>query len=142
MTSYQGSGFRVGYCGVQHLDFLFVPDLEKNLLSVRAMTNLGALVNFEGDQSRLLRSSKVSATGKIQGRHYKMDSIPKESVSAVGREFNPESNLELWHHRFGHLGIDNAKKLQHNNLVDGVQMQLKKAELCEPCIMGKHHRCV
>ena len=32
--------------GIQHIalrDVLFVPDLEKNLLSVRAMTKLGAL---------------------------------------------------------------------------------------------------
>ena len=129
--------------GIQHIalkDVLFVPDLEKNLLSVRAMTKLGAFVNFEGDQCRIIRSSKILATGKIQGRLYKLNTIPTESVNTVSKEPNTESSLELWHYRFGHLGMDNVKKLKHDNLVDGMQIQLKKAELCEPCIMGKHHR--
>ena len=47
-------------------DVLFVLDFAKNLLSVRAMTKLGALVNFEGDQCRTIRSSKIVDNGKIQ----------------------------------------------------------------------------
>ena len=79
-------------------DVLFVPNLEKNLLPVRAMTKLGALVEFEGDQCRI-RSSKTLAMGRIEGRLYTLNIIPTEHVNAVSKESNIESSLKLWHYR-------------------------------------------
>ena len=104
-------------------------------MSIRATTKLGALLNSEGNQSRIVRSSKILATFQIQGRLYKLNTIPTESVNAVSREPNNESDLGLWHFRFSHLVIDDVKKLQYDNLVEGMLTQLKKAKLCEPCIM-------
>ena len=37
----------------------YLPELGKNLLSVKAMTDLGALIQFEGKQCKIVRSSKV-----------------------------------------------------------------------------------
>eukprot|EP00794_Sanderia_malayensis_P002110 gene2108-2395_t len=40
-------------------DVLYLPDLGKNLLSVRAMTKLGATVEFEAEKFKISRNSKV-----------------------------------------------------------------------------------
>eukprot|EP00794_Sanderia_malayensis_P001580 gene1580-1745_t len=40
-------------------DVLYLPDLGKNLLSVRAMTKLGATVEFEAEKCKIARNSKV-----------------------------------------------------------------------------------
>ena len=37
-------------------EVLFLPELEKNLLSVRAMVRLGASVTFEGDECKITRN--------------------------------------------------------------------------------------
>ena len=47
---------------VQHIalhDVLYLPDLKKNLLSVQAMTRLGASVAFERNKCRIMRNSKL-----------------------------------------------------------------------------------
>ena len=117
------------------MERLFVPDSKKNLLSIRATTKLGPLLNSEENQCRIIRSSKILATFQIQGRLYKLSTIPIESVNAVSREPNNESDLGLWHFCFSHLVMDNVKKLQYDNLAEGMLTQLKRAKLCEPCIM-------
>ena len=51
-------------------DVLYLPDLEKNLLSVRAMIKLGASVEFEGDLRRVTRNSKLLAIGEMYVESY------------------------------------------------------------------------
>eukprot|EP00794_Sanderia_malayensis_P004355 gene4355-4936_t len=45
----------------------YLPELCKNLLSVKAMTNLGALLQLEGPQCKIVQNSKVLGLGEIQG---------------------------------------------------------------------------
>ena len=40
-------------------DVLYLPELDKNLLSVRAMVKLGAVVSFENDLCKITRNSKL-----------------------------------------------------------------------------------
>ena len=52
---------------------------------------------------------------------------------------------KLWHRRFGHLGHDNLYKLQSKSMVTGISVAAakfkeKQKEVCEPCILAKHHR--
>jgi len=105
---------------------LFVPELKKNLLSIRTTTKLGALLNSEENQCRIIRSSKILATFQIQGRLYKLSTIPIESVNAVSREPNNESDLALWNFCFSHLVMDDIEKLQYDK---GMLRQLKKPKL-------------
>ena len=52
-----------------------------------------------------------------------------------------ESNLNLWHCRFGHLGMENISKLIDGNMVDGMKTTKDTVtETCESCVMGKQHR--
>ena len=53
-----------------------------------------------------------------------------------------DSNLELWHYRFGHLGMHNVNKLMNDDMVKGMDSVNDggKDSVCEGCVMGKQHR--
>ena len=73
-------------------DVLYLPDLDKNLLSVRAMIKLGAVVSFEDDICKVSRNSKLLAVGEIQGRLYVLKTM-EEHVNVASEK----SDLYLWH---------------------------------------------
>ena len=89
-------------------EVLFLPELEKNLLSVRAMVRLDASVTFEGDECNITRNSKILAVGETCGNLYVLKVIHKKDDVNIAKE---ESNLNLWHCRFGYLRMENISKL-------------------------------
>ena len=119
-------------------EVLYLPDLGKNLLSVRAMVKLGALVTFEGDMCKVTRNSKLLAIGEMCGKLYMLKVIPSNEEVNVAKE---DPNLHLWHCRFGHLGVDNLTKLINENMVDGMNTTGQSGDnsTCESCMMGKQH---
>jgi transposase InsO family protein len=47
----------------------------------------------------------------------------------------------IWHRRYGHIGIQNLKRLANDKLVNGFNFDVsKEIDICEACIEGKHHR--
>ena len=61
-------------------DVLYLPDLEKNLLSVRATTRLGAAVMFEDGVCKISRNSKQLTVGAMVGKLYVLKVVPDEHV--------------------------------------------------------------
>ena len=57
-------------------DVLYLPDLEKNLLSVRGMTRLGAAVMFEDGVCKIPRNSKLLAVGVVVGKLHVLKVAP------------------------------------------------------------------
>ena len=52
-----------------------------------------------------------------------------------------EKSLELWHQRFGHLGVKNVKLLQDQKLVNGMKLNdSEDMKFCEGCVKGKQNR--
>ena len=45
----------------------------------------------------------------------------------------------LWHRRFGHLNFISLKLLFQKNMVYKLPTILEKDDVCEDCILGKHH---
>ena len=120
-------------------DVLYLPELDKNLLSVRAMVKLGAVVSFENDLCKITRNSKLLAVGVIRGKLYVLK-IMEDQVNIASEEL--ESDLFLWHCRLGHLGMDNVIKLANGNMVKGIgHVSSDSKPFCEGCVMGKQHRC-
>ncbi len=119
-------------------DVFYLPDLEKNLLSVRAMVKLGATVQFVGEKCEITWNSKVLAVGKMQEKLHVLKIVADEHVH-IAKE---DSNLELWHYRFGHLGMHNVNKLMNDDMVEGMDSVNDggKDSVCEGCVMGKQHR--
>ena len=119
-------------------EVLYLPDLDKNLLSVRAMVKLGATIMFEDGVCKVSRNAKLLAIGIMVGKLYVLKVIPEEHVNIA----MDESSLKLWHYRFGHLGMENIMKLVNDKLVEGMDNATDLTSvICEACIMGKQHRC-
>jgi hypothetical protein len=54
-----------------------------------------------------------------------------------------ESDLYLWHCRYGHLEMDNVVKLANGDMVKGMDNVAGENNcFCEACVMGKQHRCL
>ena len=120
-------------------DVLYLPELDKNLLSVCAMIKLGAVVSFENDVCKITRNSKLLAVGVIRGKLYVLK-ILEDQVNIASEEL--ESDLFLWHCRLGHLGMDNVIKIANGNMVKGIgHLSSESKPFCEGCVMGKQHRC-
>ena len=117
-------------------DVLYLPDLEKNLLSVRAMVKLGANVEFVSDECKITRSGKLLAVGEMHGKLYMLKIVMSEHINMTKKDYN----LKLWHYRYGHLGMDSVTKLMKDDMVVGMDNTTDKDTVCEGCIMGEQHR--
>ncbi|UYV78459.1 hypothetical protein LAZ67_16001473 [Cordylochernes scorpioides] len=63
-----------------------------------------------------------------------------QSIEALGTGTTKNSS-EIWHNRFGHLNFDDLRKLQRENLVNGLPKgEFKSITSCETCIRGKQTR--
>ncbi len=73
----------------------------------------------------------------MQGKLYILKVVPDEQVN-IARE---NTDMQLWHCRFGHLGMDNVSKLVKSKMVEGMDCNEKaeRKSVCEPCVMGKQH---
>ena len=51
------------------------------------------------------------------------------------------SQEELWHRRYGQLGVQNMRKLVAEEMVVGLDCKMSKdIGVCKPCVEGKHNR--
>ena len=81
---------------------------------------------------------ELLAVGETCGKLYVLKVIHKKEDVNIAKE---ESNLNLWHCRFGHLGMENISKLIDGNMVDGMKTTKDNVTgTCESCVMGKQHR--
>ena len=69
-------------------DVLYLPDLEKNLLSVRAAVKLGANVEFVSDECKITRNGKLLAVGEMHGKLYMLKIVMSENINMAA--------LSLW----------------------------------------------
>jgi len=128
---------------------MLVPDLNSNLLSVRAVDRNRDAVAFVDNACYILsdgdavRSSEVldkaSVVGKVNDiKQYVLKVKPvKASTNAASTRIAGEA--ELWHLRFNHLGLENHKRAA--TMVDGMPSSVTDAKrvigiLCVPCVDG------
>jgi transposase InsO family protein len=116
---------------------LHVPDLGKNLLSVKAMDRNGASVLFKGGQCRIHLSGRLLGVGTSHGD--RLYTIPVNPLEQARVALDGHS-AKLWHNRFGHLGMDVVKRLAIGGVVAGVQNLAPPNEPCDGCAKGKQHR--
>ena len=127
---------------------LYVPDLAKNLLSVRYMTqNKGAIVSFDASKCTVSKGDTSFVIGScLGGNLYRVNQVKSdetinrnEANMAAHECKNP--SVDVWHQRFGHLNHKYIEKLMKNNLVNGMDScQTHETSNCEACILGKMTR--
>ena len=85
----------------------------------------------------------ITVATKVGNLYHVVYGQPKDYVHTVTdslSEINP-SKEDLWHLRYGHLGVDSLKKLAKDKLVEDFDYSLtKEISFCEPCLKGKHKR--
>ena len=121
-------------------DVLYVPTLSHNLLSVsKATSNIKSTVFTNTGCEFVNAENKVVATGnKIDRLYYLNCSQTQQAAVAQNGSLPPE---KLWHSRYGHLGMQNMRKLVNEDMVIGITDDMKHdIDVCGPCAEGKMHR--
>jgi len=123
---------------VMHLqNALYVPKLNHNLLSVRALNKEGHDVIFHRNGSVVLTDNESSSSytiGHAIGNLYHLtrETAKTNLVAAI------EDPYTIWHHRLGH---PQAKVLQSiSKYVTGINDLTPSTKLCEGCVLAKSHR--
>jgi hypothetical protein len=127
-------------------DVLYVPDLAGNLISVSQLQDKGILVQTVVGQKHpmiLTRDGSIVANATRIGSLYILDSVATEATLAATEEESP--NLDLWHRRFGHIGVQGLRGLY--GAVSDLEAPISvprgyNSDQCEPCIMAKQLRVV
>ncbi|UYV72131.1 hypothetical protein LAZ67_9001917 [Cordylochernes scorpioides] len=120
---------------------LFVPGLKGNLFSVSTCTEKSFFVKFMREKEEI-----VNPLRKICIEAYKRNGLyilrqTKYAKTQFTRMCIDKNSSEIWHNRFGHLNFDDLKKLQRENLVNGLPKgEFKSITSCETCIRGKQTR--
>ncbi|KAK4325723.1 hypothetical protein Pmani_003666 [Petrolisthes manimaculis] len=116
-------------------DVLYVPKLSFNLLSVSKSAKLGKVTKFSGNECKIFcEKDNLIAFAEKKGNlyHLKCTMYVHKANAACKLDEN------IWHRRYGHLGIDNLKILVRDDLVDGLNFDVnKELEFCEACVKGK-----
>ena len=120
-------------------DVLYVPKLAYNLISVTKASQTGKVVKFTKSACYILdRNHKIVAKAAKVGSLYQLDHKPNHERVNVAKQ--PETKEDLWHKRYGHLGVSSLQKLANKNLVDGFDFNLSQdLTFCEACPQGKQH---
>ena len=133
-------------------DVLYVPANWQNLLSLGRWDDAGG--KYRGENSSLTLATKngeTVATGmKLRNNLYKMSdfAVQKEStysrtedgVAQVCAITEPAKSWEVWHKRYGHIGMDSLQELFNKKLVDGFSVDPKTPKYdCVACVQAKQH---
>lgn len=125
-------------CTVQNV--FYIPDLRKNLLSVKKLEVSNIKVLFEKGQVKLIDSkNEILGVGK-RDNLYEI-SFEFSSSECLNVE-NYESKYIKWHKRYAHIGFGGLKEIIRSNMVKGIDKNLKihDVNFCEPCVKGKMTR--
>ena len=123
-------------------EVLHVPEIKKDLISVPAITMNGGSVKFFGEKCEITTQQGPAATGHKEGNTFVLDAEKeiKNSIANVAVSTSKPS-LKLWHLRLGHLGYNNVKIMNENEMVKGMKVESLEVETnCEGCALGKQTR--
>jgi hypothetical protein len=128
--------------GIRLQEVWYIPNLGKNLLSVRKVTERGAKVEF-GLRGCQITTPDGQRTIKAtqEGGLYVFQASEHADLASGSSESGSFNSLELWHRRLGHLNVQDLKKLE--NLVTGMKITDRNVDIrhpCEACIVGKSAR--
>lgn len=126
-------------------DVLYVPGIQKNLLSVPAIAMGGLEVTFSGRKCTVHDLSDegcIVATGTLCRGLYRLDHYRAGVHDACAVITSDQLAIaELWHARMGHLHFRGLQRLQAHSMVEDMPpIQLPSRHVCEGCILGKMHR--
>ena len=131
------------YKNLELYNVLFIPHLNKNLISVRVFDDEGFKVTYSDRSCTVYDSNdQVILLGTRINNLYLLD-VNLTDDKSYSLLTESQSNLALWHKRMGHLGVKNLRKLVKENMGTGIEFKdtVKDEKFfCESCIIGKQKR--
>ena len=105
---------------------LYIPSFDKNILSIQAVTENGAKVEFKPNSATLNTQGTTFEIHK-KGKLYYLNNIcsPKKVMLS----------LEDWHKIMGHCNVDDILKFEVN--IEGMQLTDRNKFKCEICPQAK-----
>ena len=100
----------------------------------------GKIMKFSKSACYMLdkRHKMVAKATKI-GSLSQLDHKPNHEQASFAEK--ADTKEDIWHKRFGHLGIGSLQKLAREELADGFDFgATRKLTFCESCPQGKQHR--
>jgi hypothetical protein len=115
---------------------LYVPGLEKNLVSISCLEDKGNRIAFmDGKVLSWHKNSSIEDARVIGSREGNLYRLPEQNEEAlVHDEVNPN---ELWHRRYTHI---NYQALPfHRKMVEGIpELKSTHEGICKGCALGKN----
>jgi hypothetical protein len=113
---------------------LYVPSLEKNLVSISCLEDKGNIIAFvDGKVLSWSRDSSIEnarVIGTREGRLYRL--LERNDEALVHDEVNPN---ELWHRRYAHINYQALPFLER--IVEGIpELQSTHEAICKGCALG------
>ena len=121
-------------------DVKYVPNLKKNLISLRVLDNSGYKVTIESGALKVVRGAFLAMKGTRQGNLCFLDGHTVTGRAAVAKASDNEApdSSQLWHMRLGHVGEKALQNLVKQGLLKGAKSG--KLDFCEHCVLGKQTR--
>ena len=121
---------------------LYVPGLATNLVSVRQLVEHGFAVNFAKDRCTIEDSEgTVLAKAYLNDKLYRLSTKQGERCHAARIMTSPAREAQLWHERFGHLGVQSLQQLAAKGMVSGLPSEIGLLPgVCEGCMLGRQAR--
>ena len=118
-------------------DFLHVPKIQKNLVSISLLSKKGFRLVFEFDKFVLTKS------GIYVGKGYMSNGLFKMNVMTIVSYFNNKNtssaymlqSSNIWHGRLGHVNFDTLRKLMNLGLLP--KFNIDANHKCETCVESK-----
>jgi hypothetical protein len=115
---------------------LYVPGLEKNLVSISCLEDKGNIIDFvDGKVLSWHKDSSIEnarVIGTRKGNLYRL--LEQNEEALVHDEVNPN---ELWHRRYAHINYQALPFLK--KMVEGIpELQSTHEGICKGCALGKN----
>lgn len=123
-------------CNIKNV--FYVPNLRKNLLSVRRLEIENIKIIFNDGEVSLYSENNLVGIGK---RNTLYEIRFQVDYSECLNTETENENLKLWHKRLGHICNENLNKLIKNDMVKGIDdLKVNRIDFCESCVQGKMTR--
>ena len=130
----------VAGCSFTLSDALFVPGINKNLLSVSTLTKVGLVIKFVDDRCiihDLSNGDVIIACDILCRRLYKLIDYESSINASTCGILDSQAILDakIWHARFGHLNFASLLRLQKSKMVSSLP-KLDAPFLCRHILLG------
>ena len=94
-------------------DVLYVPELTYNLLSVSKAVDKGISFTFKESECIIkdINQKLITIATKVGSLYHVACTKPKNHVYSITKEKDRSSKEDIWHGRYGHLGVKSLQKL-------------------------------